>query len=181
LHVAWDKYNLDFEQKSQFYIEKLKKTHESQLLTLKQSLKDELHSKPPKWSRDLMDWRKRESIMVDRKLYREAQQIKLVSDALEEEERANMNSNLESLFQKKERHLKKQQRAELDALEKRIETKRRENKKLREENCGRLLQRNKNIVAAMDSRHASECLSIASKIKQQLQERLHFQKVDDDG
>lgn len=109
-----------------------------------------------------MDWRKRESIMVDRKLYREAQQIKLVSDALEEEERANMNSNLESLFQKKERHLKKQQRAELDALEKRIETKRRENKKLREENCGRLLQRNKNIVAAMDSRHVSVILLCCS-------------------
>lgn len=109
-----------------------------------------------------MDWRKRESIMVDRKLYREAQQIKLVSDALEEEERASMNSNFESLLQKKERHLKKQQRAELDALEKRIETKRRENDKLREENCERLLQRNKNIVAAMDSRHVSVILLCSS-------------------
>ncbi len=146
---------MDFEQKSQLYKEKLKQTHESQLHSLKQSLQEELHSKPPKWSRDLMDWRKRESIMADRKLYREAQQIKLVSDALEEEERINMNSNFESSLQKKERSLKKQQLAELEALEKRIEAKRRENKKLREVDSGRLLQRNKNIVAAIDSRHVS--------------------------
>ena len=93
--------------------------------------------------------------MADQQLYQEAQQIKLVSDALEEEEKSNMSSIFASCLQKKEWNMKKLQQAEMEGLMKRIKTKRREHETQREVDCARLLQRNKNIQVVMESKHVS--------------------------
>lgn len=93
--------------------------------------------------------------MADQHRYEEAQQTKLVGDALEEKERSNSNANIYSSLKRKERNLKKEHQSEMDVLMTRIESKRRGYAKQRDEDCTRLLQRNKNIQATIDSKHVS--------------------------
>ena len=104
--------------------------------------------------------------MADQKRYQEAQQTKKIADELEEKERAAQNSGTDSSLQLRERNLRKQHKAEKDVLVKRIESKMREYTKQRDSACSKLLQRNKNIQSTFDSKHASECLTLASKIEQ---------------
>jgi hypothetical protein len=88
-------------------------------------------------------------------LYHEAQQLKEVTDALHAKEEASMNSQFDSLLNAKMRNLEKRQKGEMSALTKRIETKRREVDKRRDEDTARLVQRNRNIVQMTLSKNVS--------------------------
>jgi glycerol-3-phosphate cytidylyltransferase-like family protein len=151
----WEKFMSAFEQKSHQYITELNQTHEAQLSSLQKEIIEDVELKPQRWSKELVDWRKREAIMADQQRYHEAQKIKVVSDALEAKERSNMNSNLQGTLKLKERNLRNQQAAEKAALLKRIDTKRREFEHQRETDHSRCLQRNKNIIAMLDSKCVS--------------------------
>jgi hypothetical protein len=165
-NLDWDEYLAGFEQKSQQYMTEMQQTHKQQLDSLRENLTHEIENKPKKWSRDLMDCRKslenvakqastgRPSVSHTQ-LYREAQQIKQVTDALHEKEEADMNSKFSSVLSAKVRNLEKKQQAEKAALMKRIETKRREVTKKREEDMVRLVQRNRNIVKMLDAKNVS--------------------------
>ena len=147
----------EFELKSQKQLSELDQTHQQQLQLLEQSISDEsnnLKSKK-KWSKDLIQYRRRQLLMADQQRYQEAQQTKLVSDALEEKELSAMNSTTDTSLMRRERTMKKQHQAEMDVLLKRIESKQREYVKRRNVDCDRLLQRNKNIQSTFDSKHVS--------------------------
>lgn len=147
----------EFELKSQKQLSELDQTHQQQLQLLEQSISDEsnnLKSKK-KWSKDLIQYRRRQLLMADQQRYQEAQQTKLVSDALEEKELSAMNSTTDTSLMRRERTMKKQHQAEMDVLLKRIESKQREYVKRRNVDCDRLLQRNKNIQSSFDSKHVS--------------------------
>mmetsp|Transcript_40612 Transcript_40612/g.84996 ORF Transcript_40612/g.84996 Transcript_40612/m.84996 type:complete len:370 (+) Transcript_40612:247-1356(+) len=152
---TWDKFMDDFEQKSQDYVKEINDEHQRQLSSLRQSMTDSMNTKPIKWSRDLIQYRKRQQLMADQHRYHEAQQTKLAGDALEEKEREDVAFKLKSSLERRERTLKGQQQTEMDVLMKRIESKRREYARQSEEDCARLLQRNKNIQATIDSKHVS--------------------------
>ena len=66
-----------------------------------------------------------------------------------------MDSNTDGSLMRRERNLTKQHNAEMDALTKRINGMRRGHAKKRDEDCARLLQRNKSILATFDSKHVS--------------------------
>ena len=74
---------------------------------------------------------------------------------MHEKEEANMNSKFNSLLNARVRNMEKRQQAEMAALGKRIETKRREVSKKREDDTARLVQRNRNIVKMIDSKNVS--------------------------
>ena len=144
----------------------MQETHEQQLDSLRKNLTDEIASKPKKWSRDLIDCRKSLANVAKQasterpsvphtQLYREAQQIKQVTDTLHKREESDMNSKFDSVLSAKMRNLEKKQQAEIDALAKRIETKRREVTKKRENDTLRLHQRNKNILKMIDTKNVS--------------------------
>ena len=99
--------------------------------------------------------------MAEQGRYQEAHTTKLVSDALEEEERTNMNCSLGKSLAHRERNLRKQHRAEMDVLLKRVDSKRREYLTQRNEDSAKLLQRNKNIQASIDSKHVSTSVPFA--------------------
>lgn len=156
----WDDFLKEFEQKSQTYLEELHHTHETQIASLHKEVVEQVKSKPQRWSKELVDWRKREAIMADQQKYKEAQKIKTVSDALEAKERSEKNSSLENSLKLKEGNLAKQQAAEKAALLQRIETKRQEFRTQQKADYARMLQRNKNIIAMLDSKHVSSyCIS----------------------
>jgi hypothetical protein len=108
-------------------------------------------------------WRRRQ------KNYAEASRIKAVADELERRERERMDEERLTSFAQKEAKFRAQQAAELSALLKRIETRRTEHVKQRELDSKRLLQRNKNVQAVLEGRHAAEEQRKVADIKLALQ------------
>ena len=153
---SWDQFAKDFEQKSETYLDELIQSHRDQQAHLQRTIVEEVESKPQRWSRELVDGRKREAIMADQSKYQEAQKIKSFCDALEAKEQSQKNSTLQKSLTLKERNLKTQQTAEKEALIKRIETKRREFEHKRNADIACILQRNANILAMIDSKHVSD-------------------------
>lgn len=145
----------DFEKKCRDHVEEIEETHRCQLLSLQRSVTESFEAKPKKWSRDLLQYRKRQLLMADQRRYHEAQRTKLAGDALEKKEREDMNASLEVSLRKRERNLRMQQLAEVEVLTKRIASKRREYAAQRDTDCAKLLQRNKNIQATIDAKHVS--------------------------
>lgn len=123
----------------------MKKNHEKAMIGYREELNYEAQSKPTIWSRDLLDLRNRQKVLAYQENYSEAQKIKTITDSLEEEERQTMTSCFDSSRAHKERNYQKLQEVEVQALLKKIESKRRENDKKRESDLRVLLQRNKNI------------------------------------
>ncbi|KAL3805631.1 hypothetical protein HJC23_005875 [Cyclotella cryptica] len=165
---VWHQFMQEFEHKSLSYLEELDRQHQAQLLILQSEVIEEVKSKPQRWSRELVDWRKQEAKMVGQQRYQEAQKIKLASDALELSERMKLSSNVESSLKLKRANLSKQHAAEKFALCKRIETKRREFQHQQKVDFSRCSQRNKNILAMLDSKHDAECSEALRRLEKEI-------------
>ena len=103
--------------------------------------------------------------MADQQRYQEAHRTKLLSDALEEKEHSDHNSVAKNAIMRREVELIHKQQTEASVLLKRIESKRREFHKQRDDECARLVQRNKNIQASFDSKHVSVFLCMCVVVK----------------
>lgn len=146
----------------------MQQIHKQQLDALRKNLEDQLEDKPKKWSKDLIVCRRSLENIAKQKLYREAQTIKQVADALYEKEENDMNSKFDSVLHTKVRNLEKKQQAEKAALMKKIETKRREVDRKRKDDTARLIQRNRNIVKMIDAKNNLECSKVASDIQSRI-------------
>lgn len=165
---AWDKYMEEYDAMSQMYIQQMTERHAIILLEFQKSIREELASKPPKWSRELLDWRRRQHTMARSKHYAEAQKIRKVADLAEEKERRDMENAQAVVFARREAKFRQQQQSELQALLKRIEARRKEHVKQRDQDSKRLLQRNRNVQAVLESKQAVETQKLFAEIKKQL-------------
>ena len=148
----------DFEEKTQVHLTQLETSHNEQLATLEKSFfEDSNNSKPKKkiWSKDLQEYRRRQMIMAEKQRYQEAQEIKLVSDALEEKELNALNSSNDTSLSRRKLALQKQQQAEMEVQTKRIESKRRDLNQQRDTACLKLEQRNTILQTLFDNKHVS--------------------------
>ena len=82
----------------------------------------------------------------------------------------NIGSDNGLIFARKEAKFRMQQQAELQALLKRIECRRKEHIKQRNTDSKRLLQRNKNVQSALESKHSLETQRQFDAIKKNLQQ-----------
>ena len=83
-----------------------------------------------------------------------------------------MNTSHAAVFARKEASFRQQQQAELQALLKRIDARRKEHIKQRNLDCKRLLQRNRNVQAVLESKQAVESVKLFADIKKDLQHSL---------
>ena len=121
--------------------------------------------RPPKYSKELLDWRRRQNMLARQKNYAEAQKIKRIADVMEERERKSIDTENRKIFARKEAQLRKQQQSELQALLKRVEGRRREHIKQRNLDSKRLLQRNRNVQAVLEAKQGMEGKLANEKIK----------------
>ena len=121
--------------------------------------------RPPKYSKELLDWRRRQNMLARQKNYAEAQKIKRIADVMEERERKSIDTENRKIFARKEAQLRKQQQAELQALLKRIEGRRREHIKQRNLDSKRLLQRNRNVQAVLEGKQGLEAKKTNESIR----------------
>ena len=89
---------------------------------------------------------------------------------IEAREMMNIGSDNGLIFARKEAKFRMQQQAELQALLKRIECRRKEHIKQRNTDSKRLLQRNKNVQSALESKHSLETQRQFDAIKKNLQQ-----------
>lgn len=162
---AWDKYMQEYDQMAQQYIASMSERHAQKLREFQEDLHTELTKRPPKYSRELLDWRKREHLLAKSKKYAEAAKLKRVADELEKRERERMDEDRLQVFQQREAKFRQQQQAEMAALLKRIDGRRREHLKQRELDSKRLLQRNKNVQQVLESKQVVEAEKRKSEIK----------------
>ena len=162
----------DFKEKTQVHLTQLEKSHQEQLAALEKSfeLEENNNSKPKKkiWSKDLQQYRRRQMIMAEKQRYQEAQEIKLVSDALEEKELNALNSSNDTSLARRKSALQKQQQAEMEVQVKRIESKRRDLSQQRDTSCSKLEQRNRILQASFDAKNEAECSKLTKSIEQQV-------------
>jgi hypothetical protein len=72
----------------------------------------------------VLDWRAKEANLVKHQKYSEAARIKAVVEELERRERARLDEERLVVFSQREARFRLLQKAELSALQKRIETRR---------------------------------------------------------
>lgn len=176
-NAAWDRYMAEFDQMAQMYIKQMTEKHAVKLREFQQALHQELMQKAPKFSRELLDWRKRQTLLAKQRKYAEAQKIKRIADELEKRERLKMDEQRLLVFKQREEKFQQQQQAELAALIKRIDGRRREHVKQRELDTKRLMQRNKNVQAVLEQKHALELSRRTQEIKASLAPRRHPAKA----
>merc|ERR1711966_7772 len=107
-------------------------------------------------------------MLARQKNYAEAQKIKIIADKLENKEKAALEQSTASLFARKEAQFRQQQQAELQALLKRIDARRKEHIKQRNLDSKRLLQRNRNVQAVLESKQSVEAVKTVAQIKANL-------------
>ncbi len=165
---SWDKYMEEYDSMAQTYIQQMTERHAIVLLEFQKQLRQDLASKPPKWSRELMDQRRKQHISARNKNYTEAQKLKKQSDRSEERERKEMEQSQAIVFARREAKFRMQQQTELQALLKRIECRRKEHLKQRGLDTKRLLQRNRNVQAVLETKQAAESQKLFTDIKKML-------------
>jgi hypothetical protein len=165
---AWDQYMEEYDRMAQAYVKQMTEKHTADLVAFQDKLQQEILERPPKFSKELIEWRRRQHRLAQQKSYTEAQKIKQIADEVEADERAKMSEELRAVFARKEAKLRQQQQAELAALLKRIDGRRKEHLKQRNLDSKRLLQRNRNVQSVLESKQVSEATKKIQDIKMSL-------------
>merc|ERR1712185_88069 len=147
-NMVWDKKMTEYERHAEELVEAMKERHAAELRDFQSNLLQK--QQRPKFSRELLNLRKIQEHLAKQKDYTEAHKIKLKCDALEAWELEKwQNSKQQAKFQ----HQKQQ---ELIALQKRIHTGREEQKKQRQMDLERLLQRYQNVKSELEAQQNLE-------------------------
>ena len=116
---AWDNYMSDYEATAYLSLEKLKEKHLMELQQLHEKLRVEYKIKL-KYSKELMEMKKRVKVFMSMKRYEDAEELQLKVDTLQEIERAKLDEEIEHIIHKHEKKLREKQQLALSALLKRI-------------------------------------------------------------
>ena len=67
----WDKYMQEYDEMAQMYIRQMTERHAAELEVYTAKLKN----RPPKFSKELLEWRHRQTVLAKQKNYAEAQPV----------------------------------------------------------------------------------------------------------
>jgi len=167
-NASWDNYMEEFDRMSQMYVQQMQERHAGQLESLRTTMMQTATDKPAKYSKELLDWRRKEKILARQKKYAEAQKIKRIADELEIAERRAGGSGLQKNIKLKEEKMRKEHTREFDVLLKRVSARRQEHLKQRKSDMKRLVQRNRNVQQVLESKQATSGQRRIAKITSDL-------------
>mmetsp|Transcript_20691 Transcript_20691/g.25606 ORF Transcript_20691/g.25606 Transcript_20691/m.25606 type:complete len:260 (+) Transcript_20691:221-1000(+) len=155
-NMTWDKKMGDYESHARDLIESMKERHTNQLQSFSKKL---LAKQPrPKFSTELLNYRKIQEHLAKAKDYAEAHKMKMKADRLEAYETERWTKQKEQEMLQQEAKFKQAKQQELTALQKRIQTGREEQKKQRHVDLERLLQRYQNVKNELEAQQNLEKL-----------------------
>ena len=153
-NIIWDKKMTEYENHAAELVEAMKERHAAELRAFQGALLQ--RQARPKFSRELLNLRRIQEHLARQKDYTEAHKIKLKCDALEAWELEKwQNGKQQEMFQR-EAKFKHQKQQELIALQKRVQTGREEQKKQRQMDLERLLQRYQNVKSELEAQQNLE-------------------------
>lgn len=168
-NAAWNNYMSDYENLAAQYVQQLTDRHIADMAAADSELQETLIVKPPRFSKELIDQRRRQHAAARSHHYREAQQLKRACDLMEEAELGLIHQDRGATVSHRQSKLRKQHQVELQALLARIDGRRAEHVKKRAADHKRLAQRNRNIQAALESRQTVEAQRLAEETRKSLQ------------
>jgi hypothetical protein len=154
-NALWDKRMAEFEQKSADLLQAMRERHQAEINEYLRQLQQE-PLKRPKFSKELLNLRRIQQTLAKQKQYAEAHKVKLKADNLEAFEREKMRNQHQVRMQTLAEKFKAKQQGEQEALEKRVESGREEQKKQRQMDLERLLQRYQNVKTELESQQNIE-------------------------
>merc|ERR1711990_982332 len=154
-NAIWDKKMDEFEMNAKQLVDNMRKKHANELFRFKDKLQKNLPYRP-KFSKELLNSRKIQETLAKMKNYAEAHKVKLKADHLEQAELEKLRSQHAHKLAAQEMQFAQRQEAELQALEKRIETARQEHKIQRQQDLERLLQRYQNVKSELEAQQNIE-------------------------
>ena len=150
----WDQKELEYKERAQRLLSDMKMRHQAEMQTEQQRLVSKQPN--PKFSKELLNYRRIQDHLAKQRNYVEAHRIKLKADTLETWELDKMkNKRQQDMFQK-EAKFKHRQKMELKALKQRIVAGQKEQRKQRQLNLERLLQRYQNVKRELESNQTRE-------------------------
>ncbi|CAM9879227.1 unnamed protein product [Chrysoparadoxa australica] len=153
-NMVWDKKMADFEVHAEEIVRAMRERHEGELRDFQRKL---LQQQPrPKFSRELLDLRRIQERLAKARDYAEAHKMKLKSDALEAWELEKWRNKRQQEMYQREQKFKTVKTQEMQAMLKRIQTGREEQKKQRQMDLERLLQRYQNVKSELEAQQNLE-------------------------
>ena len=150
----WDQKELEYKERAQRLLSDMKVRHQGEMQIEQQRLVSKQPN--PKFSKELLNYRRIQDHLAKQRNYVEAHRIKLKADTLETWELDKMkNKRQQDMFQK-EAKFKHRQKQELRALKQRIVAGQKEQRKQRQLNLERLLQRYQNVKRELESNQTRE-------------------------
>lgn len=95
----------EYEATAYLSLEKLKEKHLLEFNQFQEKIRNDLKKKF-KFSKDLLELRNKEAMLVKLKRYEEAEKIKMKADLLEQYERNKIDSDIQAIIEKKEAKLR---------------------------------------------------------------------------
>eukprot|EP01029_Cantina_marsupialis_P028437 TRINITY_DN776172_c0_g1_i1.p1 TRINITY_DN776172_c0_g1~~TRINITY_DN776172_c0_g1_i1.p1 ORF type:complete len:236 (+),score=64.87 TRINITY_DN776172_c0_g1_i1:51-758(+) len=159
----WDQKMEEYEEQATDLLQTMKERHIMEL----QKFQEELIGKParPKFSKELLNLRRIEECLARRKDYAEAAKVKMRCDELEAREAERCNTEKQSSMHNAEKKFVHKQSQEMNALRKRIQTGKNEQKKQRQVDLERLLQRYQNVKSELQQQHSLEWMRMEKSLR----------------
>lgn len=153
-NMQWDKKKLKYDENAQTLLDAMKDRHTNELKEF-QARTLSKHQKP-KFSPELLNYRRVEEHLAKAGEYNEAHKIKKKADATEKAEMAKWERKKNEEMLRAESQFKSTKRQEVAALQKRIQAGREEQKKQRRVALERLQKRYQNMKAELEASHSLE-------------------------
>lgn len=149
-NAMWDRKMKDYEDRAGELLELMRQRHlvDHQEFREKRAVEPE---RKPKYSKELLDLRKVEVTLAKQTEYAEAQKVKVKADALEATELDRMAMERDQQTSNAEIKFLHMQEQELSALRQRIQGGAEEQRKARQQDLERLLQRYNNVKAELEA------------------------------
>ncbi|CBN78299.1 conserved unknown protein [Ectocarpus siliculosus] len=153
-NMVWDKRMADYEHHAEDMVFAMRERHGAELRDYQRRL---LQAQPrPKFSRELLDLRRIQEHLAKAKDYAEAHKMKLKSDALEAWELEQWRNKRQADLCQRESKFKHGKAQEMAALLQRVMAGREEQKKQRQMDLERLLQRYQNVKSELEAQQKLE-------------------------
>lgn len=166
-NTMWDLKTTEYEERAAELLEAMRQRH---VLDQREFRKKTASEQPrkPKFSKELLDLRRVEVTLARQGEYVEAQQVKVKADTLEEAEKERMNAEREQHVSVSEVKFLHKQEQELNALRHRIQAGAEEQRKARQTDLERLLQRYHNVKSELEAQQNVERLKQRKGLNQSL-------------
>lgn len=154
-NLCWDKKFREYDEHAESLVESMKARHRQELADWQKQIIGE-SQKRIKFSKELLNLRRIQEVLAKQKDYQQAALMKARADNLEAWELEKLGNRKQQDLFLKEQRFKKRQKSELEALMKRVETGREEQKKQRQLDLERLLQRYQNVKSELEAQQNLE-------------------------